>query len=146
MKAPILSFLLSSDCEREEILVEFLEMLSLRVLLAESRSSKTLRDSIPSVLDFFFFQLVQVPSMLLRTEQQQNICHIQIVCGSLDSLPRLVIRQWILQQLAKPYVYTRNYWVFGLCPSSNILETRKQNVSETGSISVLMRGGTHLLS
>jgi hypothetical protein len=28
---------------------------------------------------------------------------------------------------------TRNYWVFGLCPSSGILETRKRDVSETGS-------------
>jgi hypothetical protein len=27
----------------------------------------------------------------------------------------------------------QNYWVFGLCPSSSILETRKHNVSETGS-------------
>jgi hypothetical protein len=32
---------------------------------------------------------------------------------------------------------TQNYWVFGLCPSSGILETRKHNVSETGSVSVL---------
>jgi hypothetical protein len=28
---------------------------------------------------------------------------------------------------------TQNYSVFGLCPSSGILETRKHNVSETGS-------------
>jgi hypothetical protein len=28
-------------------------------------------------------------------------------------------------------------WVFGLCPSSGILETRKHNVSETGTVSVL---------
>jgi hypothetical protein len=26
---------------------------------------------------------------------------------------------------------TRNYWVFGLCPSSGILKTIEQNVSET---------------
>jgi hypothetical protein len=32
---------------------------------------------------------------------------------------------------------TQNYWVFGLCPSPGILETRKHNVSETGSVSVL---------
>jgi hypothetical protein len=31
---------------------------------------------------------------------------------------------------------TQNYWVFGLCPSSIILETKKHNVSETGSVSV----------
>jgi hypothetical protein len=32
---------------------------------------------------------------------------------------------------------TQNYWVFGLCPSSSILETRKHSVLETGSVSVL---------
>jgi hypothetical protein len=31
----------------------------------------------------------------------------------------------------------QNYWVFGLYPSSGILETRKHDVSETGSVSVL---------
>jgi hypothetical protein len=30
---------------------------------------------------------------------------------------------------------TQIYWVFGLCPSSCILETRKHSVSETGSLS-----------
>jgi hypothetical protein len=36
---------------------------------------------------------------------------------------------------------TRNYWVFGLCPSSGILKYREHNVSETGSVSVLRSGG-----
>jgi hypothetical protein len=40
---------------------------------------------------------------------------------------------------------TQNYWVFGLCQSSGILETRKHDVSETGSVSVLRRGGRHLV-
>jgi hypothetical protein len=31
----------------------------------------------------------------------------------------------------------QNYWVYGLFPSSGILETRKHDVSETGSLSVL---------
>jgi hypothetical protein len=31
----------------------------------------------------------------------------------------------------------QNYWGFGLCSSSGIVETRKHNVSETGSVSVL---------
>jgi hypothetical protein len=35
----------------------------------------------------------------------------------------------------------QNYWVFGLCSSSGILETRKHNVSETGPVSVLRRDG-----
>jgi hypothetical protein len=39
----------------------------------------------------------------------------------------------------------QNYWVFGLRPTSGILETRKHNVSETRSVSVLRWGGRHLL-
>jgi hypothetical protein len=35
---------------------------------------------------------------------------------------------------------TQNYWVSGLCPPSGILNTRKRDVSQTGSVSVL-RGG-----
>jgi hypothetical protein len=31
----------------------------------------------------------------------------------------------------------QNYWLFGFRPSSGILETRKHNVSETGSVPVL---------
>jgi hypothetical protein len=31
----------------------------------------------------------------------------------------------------------QNYWLFGICPSSGILESKKYNVSETGSVSVL---------
>jgi hypothetical protein len=33
---------------------------------------------------------------------------------------------------------TQNYWVFELFPSSGSLENRKHDVSETGSLSVLM--------
>jgi hypothetical protein len=31
----------------------------------------------------------------------------------------------------------QNYWVFGLLPSSGILNTRKHNVLETGAVSIL---------
>jgi hypothetical protein len=42
---------------------------------------------------------------------------------------------------------SQNYWIFGLCPSSGILEAKKLNVSGTESISVLRWGGArHLLS
>jgi hypothetical protein len=34
----------------------------------------------------------------------------------------------------------QNSWVFGLCPSSGILETKKHNVSETGCFCPQMRG------
>jgi hypothetical protein len=40
---------------------------------------------------------------------------------------------------------TQNYWVFGLCPSSDIPETREHNVSEPGSVSVLRWWGRRLL-
>jgi hypothetical protein len=40
---------------------------------------------------------------------------------------------------------TQNYWGFGLRLSSGILESRKHNVSETGSVSVLRWEGRHLL-
>jgi hypothetical protein len=35
---------------------------------------------------------------------------------------------------------TQNYWGFGLFPSIGILGTRKHDVSETGSLSVLRYG------
>jgi hypothetical protein len=42
---------------------------------------------------------------------------------------------------------TQNYWVFGLFPSSSILENRKNNVLEPGSVSILrLVGGRHLFS
>jgi hypothetical protein len=51
---------------------------------------------------------------------------------------KVVIRKTIRAiQLAE----TQNYWVFGLCQSSSILDARKHNVSETGSVSVLRWGG-----
>jgi hypothetical protein len=40
---------------------------------------------------------------------------------------------------------SQNYWVFGVCPSSGILEIIKHNVSETGSVSFLRWGGRRLL-
>jgi hypothetical protein len=35
----------------------------------------------------------------------------------------------------------QNYWGFGFLPSSSILENRKHDVSETGSVSILRWGG-----
>jgi hypothetical protein len=36
---------------------------------------------------------------------------------------------------------TQNYWVFGLCPSSGVIKTRKHDVSETGCFRPQVRGG-----
>jgi hypothetical protein len=38
----------------------------------------------------------------------------------------------------------QNYSVFGLCPSSGILKTRKHSILETGSTSILWWGGLAL--
>jgi hypothetical protein len=58
---------------------------------------------------------------------------------------RYILKQYWAENLKKKTVYltilkvltmvcnTQNYWDFGLCPSSGILETRKDNVSETRS-------------
>jgi hypothetical protein len=40
---------------------------------------------------------------------------------------------------------TQNYWVFGLSPSSGILENRKSNVSETDLLPSSGEKGRHLL-
>jgi hypothetical protein len=40
---------------------------------------------------------------------------------------------------------TENNWLSGLCPSSRILNTRKQDVSENGSVSVLRIGEGYIL-
>jgi hypothetical protein len=42
--------------------------------------------------------------------------------------------------------HIQNYWDFGLFPSSGILGTRKHDVSETGSVSVLRCGGKYTYS
>jgi hypothetical protein len=38
-------------------------------------------------------------------------------------------------------LYLQDYWVFGLFPSSGILENRKHDILETGSVSILGGGG-----
>jgi hypothetical protein len=53
-------------------------------------------------------------------------------------------RYWFLIPLKILEIWTEllhrlslDYWVSGLCPSSGILNTRKHNVLEAGSVSVL---------
>jgi hypothetical protein len=38
---------------------------------------------------------------------------------------------------AKESLGSQNYWVFGLFPSSSIVENRKHDVSKAGSVSIL---------
>jgi hypothetical protein len=45
--------------------------------------------------------------------------------------------QWTWISNYPEFVLPRNYWIFGLCPSSGILKTKEHNVSATGSVSVL---------
>jgi hypothetical protein len=48
-----------------------------------------------------------------------------------------ILINYFMKEMIKENKITNNYWVFGLFPSSSILETRKHDVSETGSVSVL---------
>jgi hypothetical protein len=48
------------------------------------------------------------------------------------------IRLVIVQHDAEIQHYDiRNYYIFGICPSSRILKTREHDVLETGPVSVL---------
>jgi hypothetical protein len=51
------------------------------------------------------------------------------------SVERVYIEQ--NQKVLKMEYNTQNYWVSGLCLSCGIVNTRKHNVSETGSVSIL---------
>jgi hypothetical protein len=53
----------------------------------------------------------------------------------------IVFSSWWVWNLAEAMTIIQNYWGFRLCPLSGILETRKHNVLETGSVSVLRWGG-----
>jgi hypothetical protein len=45
-------------------------------------------------------------------------------------------------ELSAPTIsLSQNYWVSGLCPSPGSLNTRKHNVSETGSVFIFRWGG-----
>jgi hypothetical protein len=44
--------------------------------------------------------------------------------------------EWVLTMVYN----TQNCWVFGLCLSTGVQQTRKHNVSETGSVSVKWEG------
>jgi hypothetical protein len=57
----------------------------------------------------------------------------------------IISGQFPLEGLWLWYTAFHNYWVFGLCSSSGILETRKHNVPETGSVFVLRWGRKHIL-
>jgi hypothetical protein len=64
-----------------------------------------------------------------------------LIRKSLSSSPQLVIILFYSTLQRKFFCMTQNHWVFGLRPSSGILETRKHNVSETASVPVLRWGG-----
>jgi hypothetical protein len=68
-------------------------------------------------------------------EIQKSLHYGHFICNKLR----------ILKASEKCWTWAGNYCVFGPLPSSGILETRKNNVSETGSVSVLRWGGRHLL-
>jgi hypothetical protein len=47
--------------------------------------------------------------------------------------------QSIMKTGLEPHLCSQNYWAFGLFQSSSILENREHDISETGSVSVLLQ-------
>jgi hypothetical protein len=58
---------------------------------------------------------------------------LELKCGMLTVLTEVAGSERVLTMVYN----TQNYWGFGLCPSSGILEAIKHNISEIGSVSVL---------
>jgi hypothetical protein len=64
-----------------------------------------------------------------------NYTHFSNIAIKIGSNPSPA--PWSEALLQEPTLTPHNYWVFGLFPSPGILVTRKHDVSETGSVSVL---------
>jgi hypothetical protein len=108
--------------------------------------------------DCFFYNIIRSAKMT-----QDSIWRTQIYSASPHTAVHLLLvvserkfsiaiegmaREWTYGQNPFPFIRNsvlsavifQNYWVSGLCPSSGILETRKHNVSETGSVPHLTWG------
>jgi ABC-type enterochelin transport system ATPase subunit len=64
----------------------------------------------------------------------RNSNEYKLTRGILLSTTMVILRQTIVN---KSTLRVQDYWVFWTFPSSGILETRKHDVSEIGSLSVL---------
>jgi hypothetical protein len=76
---------------------------------------------------------------------QPKISHRNVVNAWIEESGSLSLACATNWTWASVNIYTQNYWGFGLRSSSGILKTREHNVTETGSVSLLMWGGRHLL-
>jgi hypothetical protein len=73
----------------------------------------------------------------IGTEEAELLARVQ------TPMPDLKIEQFQLWKILTMVYNFQNYWVSGLCPSSGILNARKHNFSESGSVSVLRGGDTY---
>jgi hypothetical protein len=60
-----------------------------------------------------------------------------IISVALMEIKTISMRSNYLKTIKIEGAEIQDYEVFGLCPSSDILETRKHNVLETGPVAVL---------
>jgi hypothetical protein len=61
----------------------------------------------------------------LRNEELHDFCSSPNITGRSFGVPNL-----------EAELFTQYYWVFGLIPSSDVLENIKHDVSDTASVSV----------
>jgi hypothetical protein len=85
-------------------------------------------------------------SKIVNKQELINRCHIMLMYNIIYENTLKHVLNSNLNFKYETETSTQNYWVFGLFPSSGILGSRKHDVSETGSVSVLRCGGRHLLS
>jgi hypothetical protein len=73
---------------------------------------------------------------LLFSDSCRTTVHLETALANIEVFGRGIVLSGLSTNYPKIHP-TQKYWVFGLCPLSSILETRKHRVSETGSVSVL---------
>jgi hypothetical protein len=91
------------------------------------------RDSFTFFLDFIIRNsaILRWTVLLFLNQSLQKLCSMA---------EGKILMRAVASSCAEFYlmvIYGQNYWALGLFPSLVILKTKKHNVSETGSISVL---------
>jgi hypothetical protein len=85
------------------------------------------------ILVHYIFQFNESPKETIRHIQKQHLQKSGCIAMNFLTFAALLGLKLLMN-----WWKSQNYWVFGLFPSSSIPETRKRDVSETGSLSVLM--------
>jgi hypothetical protein len=84
-------------------------------------------------------------ALLLFSDSYLSTVHLETAMADTEVFGRGIVELPGLWMNKSKIHSTLNYWDFGLFPSSNILETRENSISETSSVSILRWGKTRTL-